>query len=357
MPNRCSAPGCRSNYSGETPTPVFKMPNGPPQLVSQWKSFLHRENVEDIKNVHVCLKHFHDEDVETHFLIPQPDGTNLEVKCSMPRLHRDAVPKLLPGCPNYLSVLSKKQTRLDRSTKERDQLDVGITLSLKQQQKDEERFKVSTFCELNSKVNNLTLPVEWLPWSLGMNQLNFNKPSISNMNGALVIECSLTIDESLCTKGFFNSNQVPVSIMKIQDLRDIENLLKELSYLSINNHNTENSNHTHKHHINDATKLLRLAVDDISKSEDDVCKEDNKLTAIQFIICQLENLLCHKHHRSYNIGTITPQHVINTYNHSTLSSSLIIQHSSVYIQSLTWTMNLVHFWKVLRPNLAKWKDM
>ena len=102
MPNRCSAPGCRSNYSGETPTPVFKMPNGPPQLVSQWKSFLHRENVEDIKNVHVCLKHFHDEDVETHFLIPQPDGTKLEVKRSMPRLHRDAVPKLLPGCPNYL---------------------------------------------------------------------------------------------------------------------------------------------------------------------------------------------------------------------------------------------------------------
>ena len=128
-----------------------------------------------------------------------------------------------------ISVLTKTQTRLDRSTKERDQLDVGITLSLKQQQKDEERFKVSTFCELNSKVNNLTLPVEWLPWSLGMNQLNFIKPSISNTNGDLVIECSLTIDESLCTKRFFNSNQVPVSIMKIQDLRDIENLLKELS--------------------------------------------------------------------------------------------------------------------------------
>ena len=50
--------------------------------------------------------------------------------------------------------------------------------------------------------------------------------------------------------------------------------------------------------------MLRLAVDDISKSDDDVCKEDNKLTAIQFIICQLENLLCHKHHRSYNIGII-----------------------------------------------------
>ena len=90
--------------------------------------------------------------------------------------------------------------------------------------------------------------------------------------------------------------------MKIQDLRDIENLLIELSCQSINNH--ENSNHTYKHHINDATKLLRQAVDEISKSEDSVYKEDNKLTAIQFILCQLENLLRHKNHHRYNIGTI-----------------------------------------------------
>ena len=220
----------------------------------------------------------------------------------MPRLHRDTVPKLLPGCPSNRSNLTKTQTRLELSTKERDQLDVAITLSLKQQQIDEERFKVSTFCELNSKVNNLTLPVEWLLWSHGMNQLHFIKPSISNGNGAHVIECSLTIDESLRTKGFLNSNQIPVSIMKIQDLRDIENLLIELSCQSINNH--ENSNHTYKHHINDATKLLRQAVDEISKSEDSVSKEDNKLTAIQFILCQLENLLRHKNHHRYNIGTI-----------------------------------------------------
>ena len=304
MPNRCSAPGCRSNYSGETPTPVFKMPSGPPQLVTKWKSFLHRENIEDIKNIHVRLKHFHDEDVETYFVIPQPDGTNLEVKRTVPRLHRDAVPKFLPGCPSYLSVLTKTQTRFDRCAKERDQLDVAITLSLKQQQKDEERFKVSTLCELNSKVNNLTLPEDWLLCYLGMNQLHFIKPSISNENGAHVIDCSLTIDQSLCTRGFLNSNQIPVSILKIQDLRDIENLLKELACQSINNHITENSNHTYKHHINDASKLLRLAIDEFSQSEDDVYKENSMLTTMQFILCQLENLLRNKNHRSYNIVTI-----------------------------------------------------
>ncbi|KAI6653858.1 hypothetical protein LOD99_3360 [Oopsacas minuta] len=53
--------------------------------------------VQDLKNIHACLKHFHVEVVETCFSIPQPDGTKLEVNRTMSRLHRDAVPKLLPG--------------------------------------------------------------------------------------------------------------------------------------------------------------------------------------------------------------------------------------------------------------------
>ena len=70
MPNKCSAPGCRSNYDGEPHTPIFKIPNGPPHIVYQWKRFLHREFIEEIKKIYVCLKHFRDEDVEI-FLISQ----------------------------------------------------------------------------------------------------------------------------------------------------------------------------------------------------------------------------------------------------------------------------------------------
>ena len=72
MPNKWSAPKCRSNYAGEQPTPVFKMPNGTPEIVALWKAFLHREHIEDIKKIYVCLK-------QSHFSIPQQDGTRLEV--------------------------------------------------------------------------------------------------------------------------------------------------------------------------------------------------------------------------------------------------------------------------------------
>ena len=49
------------------------------------------------------------------------------------------------------------------------------------------------------------------------------------MKMELILLSVLTIDESLLTQRFHSSNQIFVSIIQIRDLRDIENLLKELS--------------------------------------------------------------------------------------------------------------------------------
>ena len=48
------------------------------------KSFLHQENIEDFKNMHVCLRHFHDEDVERACLFFNPMEP---IKRTIPRLH------------------------------------------------------------------------------------------------------------------------------------------------------------------------------------------------------------------------------------------------------------------------------
>ena len=141
MPNKCSAPGCRSNYDGEPHTPIFKIPNGPPHIVYQWKRFLHREFIEEIKKNYVCLKHFRDEDVEIFFNIPQPDGSILQEQRNLPRLRPLAVPRFLPGCPSYLSnpipARTTSSTRLDKNTKDRDSLALGMELSMEQKKVDE----------------------------------------------------------------------------------------------------------------------------------------------------------------------------------------------------------------------------
>ena len=111
MPNQCSAPGCRSNYRGESYTPVFKFPTAPPELRHQWLRALHRVDIENLKHVYVCLLHFHPEDIVTVDKIVLA-GSITEKLLERPKLRPNAVPTLLPGCPAYLSTVP-----LDRPTR------------------------------------------------------------------------------------------------------------------------------------------------------------------------------------------------------------------------------------------------
>lgn len=94
MPNRCSAPGCRSNYDGEPYTPVFRLPVDK-DIAQEWLRSLHREGVDDLKNIFVCAKHFRSEDVITEVDIPQPDGSITKIK-RRPILRENACPWFLP---------------------------------------------------------------------------------------------------------------------------------------------------------------------------------------------------------------------------------------------------------------------
>ena len=308
MPNRCSAPGCRSNYSGEPYTPVFKIPNGPPDRVAQWKRALCRDNIDEIQNIYVCIKHFRDEDVETHFAIPQQDGSIKKVKRDILKLHQAAIPQFLPGCPSYLSTHSLKPTRLDSSVKDRHLLEVALKLSMEQQQLDNEKFKVSSFSDLQFKLNSLVVPKHWLLWTSEASTLHLIRPtSTSHINGAPSIQCSLTIDESLYTKGFYDSNRISLSIKQIQDIRDIEILCGEISLYRVDNPLQEDSNPLYKQYLVSATKQLHLDVDELTKSEQllhDTLEGNTHLPSLQFVLCQLENVLRHKKHRTYNIRTI-----------------------------------------------------
>ena len=75
MPNTCSAPGCRSNYSGEQYTQVFRLPSKSEHR-EEWLRAQHREDIEDLNNVFVCCKHFLTEDVITEIDVPQHDGSS-----------------------------------------------------------------------------------------------------------------------------------------------------------------------------------------------------------------------------------------------------------------------------------------
>ena len=57
MPNKCSAPNCKSNYYPDDPyIPVFELPNQPEELRQLWFNALHRENITALKHVYIFAK-------------------------------------------------------------------------------------------------------------------------------------------------------------------------------------------------------------------------------------------------------------------------------------------------------------
>ena len=105
MPNRCFAPGCKSNYDSEETFLVFQMPKQPDRLRHSWLRALDREDVGDLKTVYVCSKHFNEGDIEYTHRLPNGEGNYQEI----PRKHLKlkeggAVLSILPGCPAYYST-------------------------------------------------------------------------------------------------------------------------------------------------------------------------------------------------------------------------------------------------------------
>ena len=112
MPNKCSAPNCKSNYYPDDPyIPVFELPNQPEELRQQWFNALHRENITALKHVYACIHHFREDDIDRTYKIPNPDGSFTEVPRGKPKLRKGAIPSSLPGCAPYYSESSSKPAR------------------------------------------------------------------------------------------------------------------------------------------------------------------------------------------------------------------------------------------------------
>ena len=165
MPN-CSDPGCKGNYTPEDRVPVFKLPEGPPELRHAWIRALHREDIADLKTVYVCAKHFQKEDIEYFHKVPRGDGSFYEVPRGRPKLRLGAVPSLLPGCPSYYSStpspsIGTKRTRFSFDSKEDDLLNQATYLSLRSKDEEKEKFSVDCMQQLRNKLSLVTLLTGW----------------------------------------------------------------------------------------------------------------------------------------------------------------------------------------------------
>ena len=153
MPNRCSAPGCKSNYDSEETFSVFQMPKQPDGLRHSWLRALHREDVGDLKTVYVCSKHFKEGDIEYTHRLPNGDGTYREIPRKHLKLKEGAVPSILPGCLAYYPTqpTTKRRRRFSSQTKDDELLSQAMFLSLMSNTEENEKFQITSIQDLQVK--------------------------------------------------------------------------------------------------------------------------------------------------------------------------------------------------------------
>ena len=83
-----------------------------------------------------------------------------------------------------------------------------MKLSMRQKTIYEEMFQLLGFEYLKSTLVRISLPKQWILWPTDENQLHFIQLGISDVTGDHYIERSLSINDSLCTKGFYNNKEI-----------------------------------------------------------------------------------------------------------------------------------------------------
>ena len=208
MPNRCSAPNCKSNYyPGDPYIPVFKLPNEPEEIRKQWFNALRRENISELKHVFVCIHHFHDNDVERTYKIPNPDGSLSEIPRGQPKLKKGAIPSLLPGCAPYYSESSSKPTRLSFDHKEDIHFQKAIILSRESQQIEELKYRITSLAGLKEYLFHFTLPTDWYSW-FSHDRIRIINPLQSQGNVTISI-CSYISNDSSLNVSAFHEQEIP----------------------------------------------------------------------------------------------------------------------------------------------------
>ena len=140
---------------------------------------------------------------------------------------KGAIPSILPNCPSYLQKIIDKPDGINFVEKEKTQLLKVIEESVRQHELEKNEFGVESLTDLVQKIKNIDMPKNWLAWSPSNSSLHILHPQ-----ECLEVETYLNIDDHCNARAFLHNTQIPLSISKIVDVRQISLLIGEISSFS-----------------------------------------------------------------------------------------------------------------------------
>jgi hypothetical protein len=188
----------------------------------------------------VCELHFLDSDIERETsAYDEKTGKKITVNLSRTRVKRDAVPKLFPGCPTYLS--SHKNSREEPESKllrrENEQLHEAIKESIKSKEEEDSKFRFSTYSEFLNCLNREDISSAWIVVKKDL----YTMFLIIDVDGVPNIRCSVKVDNYLNVSAFLGDTEVKTFDdtkfpFMINDMRHLHKILEHLTSVDSDKH-------------------------------------------------------------------------------------------------------------------------
>lgn len=230
----------------------------------------------------MCILHFDESSIRRHAEgYDTKTGKKLIVPLERPRLHKGAIPSILPGCPAYLSrPSSSRESREEKLLRlENQQLEQTIVESLCSKEIYDKKTLFTSYDELIDILKNEKLPEKW--------HIIYKESStfiISIMDELPIVTASIVVDQNLNLK-------VYVKDAPLNQLGKHNFPLKVNSILVIN----EILNNLNLKSQTECT-IFPSIIDSVISLLDNlnVTLDDSQKTTVQFIIEQLKLLLSSK---------------------------------------------------------------
>ena len=143
-------------------------------------------------------------------------------------------------------------------------------------------------------------------WHSESDTIHIYQPELTGM--ALKIKYVLTITNNLKSLSIFCDNiDAPLTLDFLSDTRQIDSLVNEITKLP-SHHTISNTLNSFANHIMQASNHITLSISKLFTQFPDLMTDDGSehilyLSHLQFIECQLKNVLVHKNMLRYNVIT------------------------------------------------------
>lgn len=295
MPNKCSAVGCKSGYTGVPSSgeiSYHKFPHEDQNLLQQWLRRISRDNFIPSRHSVLCSLHFTPAD-----FVCESIDTNIDRRRKRPRtlqrrhLKLGAVPSIFPNLPNYFSS-PPSEPRSERATSTNRLKNENLVI-----EQENEAFAqsdcVQSLQELLSKLEIENKPSGFVTVA----QHGKAHFIMFNDDLPLKVQSSISVDEDLRLTICQNDIILPVKKVShiISESRTVDRVSQILNLMAFLKSQSADDNPDD--YRDKSFECLREYIKQIESSEHD------KVPALKFLLEQLELISVSKFRRRYSPET------------------------------------------------------